>query len=90
VWLKMEVIYASLLLNKLGREINQQNITDVLKAADAPYEIETVIKVVDGLNGVDVKEVLSRGYIMPIKEEPEPEPVVEEEDDPIGLLKLFG
>ena len=78
----MEIIYAALLLNKCGKEINQKNLTNILKAAEVPYEIETVIKVVDGLQGVDIKEVLSRGFIAPVKvEEVLPE-------DPAGFSRF--
>jgi len=89
--MKLAIIYSALLLNKVGTEINQKNMTDVLKAADAPYDIETVIKVVDGLQGVDIKEVLTRGIIIPeVEVEEEPEVEVEEEEGPTGLMKLFG
>ena len=89
--MKQAIIYTALLLNKIGTDINQKNMTDVLKAADAPYEIEDVIKVIDGLKGVDMKEVLARGLIAPIVEAVvEERPVVVLEDEPSGLLSLFG
>lgn len=89
------IVYAALLLNRVGREINQVNMTKVLKAADATYEVEEVIKVIDSLLGVDVNEVLSKGftYHMPFDdlEEGIPDMVFEEdeEEEPTGIFSLF-
>ena len=95
-----EILYATLILDKIKRPINQENIVAILNAADAEFEIESVIKVVDSINGDSVKEFIRKGTIKAIKEaeakamtmedlEKELEEELEEEE-PTGLLKLFG
>ena len=89
--MKSAIIYTALLLNQVGTDVNQKTMTDVLKAADSPYEIEDVIKVIDSLQGVNMKELLARGIIAPIVEAVvEEKPAVVIDDEPSGLLKLFG
>ena len=89
------IVYSALLLNRVGREINQVNITKILKAADAEYEVEDVIKVIDGLQGVDIEKELLKGftYHMPLEELEEgvPDMVFEEdeEEEPSGIFSLF-
>lgn len=89
------IVYSALLLNRVGREINQVNITKILKAADAEYEVEDVIKVIDGLQGVDIEKELLKGftYHMPLEELEEgvPDMVFEEdeEEEPTGIFSLF-
>ena len=92
-----EILYATLILDKIKKPINQENIVAILNAADAEFEIETVIKVVDSINGDSVKEFIRKGTIKAMKElEPEPmtmeelEKELEDEEEPTGLLKLFG
>ena len=72
--------------------ITKKNIIEVLNAAEAPFEIETIIRIVDRCEGENIKELLRKGYIVPLKEESkeEPEPIIEEDDEPHGLLDLFG
>lgn len=92
-----EILYATLILDKIKRPINQENIVAILNAADAEFEIESVIKVVDSIKGDTVKEFIRKGTIKAMKElEPKPmtmeelEKELEDEEEPTGLLKLFG
>ena len=95
-----EILYATLILDKIKRPINQENIVAILNAADAEFEIESVIKVVDSMNGDTVKEFIRKGTIKTMKElESESMRMEEleeelkkdlEEEEPTGLLKLFG
>lgn len=90
------IVYSALLLNRVGKEINQRNMTDVLRAADASFEVEDVIKLIDSLQGVDIDEVLTKGftYHMPLEdlEEGVPDMVFEEdeEEEPSGIFSLFN
>jgi len=90
-----EILYATLILDKIKRPINQENIVAILNAADAEFEIESVIKVVDSINGDSIKEFIRKGTIKTIMKELRSEVMTteeleEEEEEPTGLLKLFG
>ena len=93
-----EILYATLILDKIKRPINQENIVAILNAADAEFEIESVIKVVDSINGDTVKEFIRKGTIKTIMKElrsevmtmEELEKELEDEEEPTGLLKLSG
>jgi len=93
-----EILYATLILDKIKRPINQENIVAILNAAGAEFEIESVIKVVDSIRGDTVKEFIRKGTIKAIMKElrsevmtmEELEKELEDEEEPTGLLKLFG
>jgi large subunit ribosomal protein L12 len=54
----MEYIYAALLLDAAGKELNEENITSVIKAAGMAPDAAMAKSVVSSLKGVDIKEVI--------------------------------
>ncbi len=54
----MEYVYAALLLDAAGKEINEKNIEDVVKAAGISPDEAQAKAVVSSLKGVDIKEVI--------------------------------
>ena len=54
----MEYVYAALLLDAAGKEINEKNIEDVVKAAGISPDEAQAKAVVSSLRGVDIKEVI--------------------------------
>jgi large subunit ribosomal protein L12 len=54
----MEYVYAALILNETGAEINENNLTDVLEAAGASVEQSRVKALVAALEDVDIDEAV--------------------------------
>lgn len=52
-----------MLLHKLGREINEDNITKVLKAVDVEVDAAKVKSLVAALEGVNIEEVVKNSDI---------------------------
>lgn len=62
--LKMEYIYAALLLHKLGKPVDEHGITGVLKATGAAIDEAKVKSLVASLNGVDIDAELANAVAM--------------------------
>ncbi|MFW6282792.1 MAG: 50S ribosomal protein P1 [Minisyncoccales bacterium] len=100
----MENIYAALLLHKSGKEISEDNLKSVVKAAGAEVDEGKIKSLVTSLKGVDIeKELESASLAVPAsgssasgseapKEEKKEEKPKEEEKAPAaeGLSALFG
>lgn len=99
----MENIYAALLLHKSGKEISEENLKSVVKAAGAEVDEGKIKSLVTSLKGVDIeKELESASLAVPSgspssgseapKEEKKEEKPKEEEKAPAaeGLSALFG
>ncbi|MFQ5921071.1 MAG: 50S ribosomal protein P1 [Nitrososphaerales archaeon] len=54
----MEYVYAALLLHKLKQEINEKNVTSVVKAAGVEPQEAKVKALVAALSEVDIEEAL--------------------------------
>ena len=54
----MEYVYAALLLDAAGKEINEQNILEVIKAAGMSPDEAQAKAIVSSLKGVNIKEVI--------------------------------
>lgn len=54
----MEYIYSALLLNSAGKEINEENVTAVLKAAGTDADPARVKALTASLEGVDIEEAI--------------------------------
>lgn len=100
----MEYIYAALLLDTAGKEINEKNIMEVVKAAGASPDEAQAKAIVASLKDVNIKEVIKNAQSMqvsaapaapaahgaaPKKEEKKEEKKTEEEAVG-GLAGLFG
>lgn len=57
----MEYIYAALLLHKLGKEINEDNIKAIIKAAGVTPDDAKVKVLVSALEGVNIDEAIQKG-----------------------------
>lgn len=94
----MEYIYSVLLLHRLGKEINEENIKKVLDAVDAKVDEAKIKTLIASLKGVDITKELETATIVvaaPVaqaateakaekKEEVKPEEAAE------GLSALFA
>ena len=98
----MENIYAALLLHKLGKEVNEENIKSVVVAAGAEVDESKIKSLVTSLKGVDIAKELESASLVaaaPTGEEPAKAEQKKEEEKPKeekkeaaaeGLSALFG
>ncbi len=59
----MECVYASMLLHKAGKEINEANLKKVLEAAGAKVDEAQIKSIVASLEGVDIDKVIKEASI---------------------------
>ena len=101
----MEYVYAAMLLHAAEKEMTEDNITAVLKAAGVDVDASRVKALVASLAGVDIAEAMTQavaapaaaapaaGGAAPAAAEEAPAEEEEEEDDGggfEGLGSLFG
>jgi len=61
----MEYVYAALILNESGEEINEDNVTAVLEAAGVDVEQSRVKALVAALEDVDIEEAIETAAAAP-------------------------
>ncbi|WP_136687550.1 50S ribosomal protein P1 [Halorhabdus amylolytica] len=61
----MEYVYAALILNETGEEINEDNLTDILEAAGVDVEESRVKALVAALEDVDIDEAVEEAAAVP-------------------------
>jgi large subunit ribosomal protein L12 len=61
----MEYVYAALILNESGEELNEENITGVLEAAGVDVEESRVKALVAALEDVDINEAVEQAAAVP-------------------------
>ena len=94
----MDVVYASLLLHKVGKEITEENVEKVLAAAGADTDKARIKMVVDALKGIDIEEAIKNAMsvaAVPVAAAPaeaaeEKKEEKKEEEALDGLADLFG
>ena len=91
----MEYVYAALLLHKLGKPINEQEMKKVLEASGATADEAKIKTLIASLQGVDLDKAMSEAA-MPVAAAPAtssaPAEKKEEkaEESAEGLSALFG
>ncbi len=75
----MEYIYAAMLLHSAGKEINEENITNVLKASGVEVDEARVKALVAALDGVDIEEAIKQASVVPAAAAPPAAPAAAEE-----------
>jgi large subunit ribosomal protein L12 len=100
----MEYVYAALLLHKLGKPINEENLTNVVKASGAAPDAVKVKALASALTEVNIDEALKNAAAMaaaPVaaaapgaptaKAEEKPKEEEKKEEEALqGLASLFG
>ena len=96
----MEYTYAALLLHKVGKDINEDNLKAVISATGAEVDEAKVKVMVASLNGVDITDKLANASIAaapaaasadtPAAEEPEKKKEEPKAEAAEGLASLFG
>jgi large subunit ribosomal protein L12 len=100
----MENIYAALLLHKASKDITEDAIEKILKAADVKADKSQITKLVAGLKESDIDTILSSAAATPVMATPaagggqaaqagsaeaKKEEEEEEEEEPTGIGSLF-
>lgn len=62
----MEYIYAVMLLNKAGKDVDEKNVVAVLKAAGVEADSAKVKSLIAALDGVDIAEVIANAAVAPV------------------------
>jgi large subunit ribosomal protein L12 len=62
----MEYVYAALILNESGEEINEVNLTDVLEAAGVDVQESRVKALVAALEDVDIEDAVAEAAATPV------------------------
>ena len=94
----MEYVYAALLLHKLGKEINEEGIKKVVKAAGAEVDESRVKTLVASLKGLDIDKALAEAVIASASAAPQAQAEHKKEEKKEekreiaaeGLSALFG
>jgi len=95
----METVYAALLLHRLGKEINESNLKNVLSAAGAQVDETKIKSLVASLEGVDIDKELESASLVaaapasgatPKEEKKESKVEEKKEAAAEGLSALFG
>ena len=89
----MEYVYAAMLLHSAGKEIDDDAVSAVLKAAGVDVDAARVKALVASLSGVDIAEAMATAVAAPAAAAPAAAEEEEEEDDGggfEGLGSLFG
>jgi large subunit ribosomal protein L12 len=98
----MEYVYAALLLHKLDKEVNEANLSSVVKASGAEVNDAQVKSLVAALADVNIDEAVKAAPVAaaaapaaaaadaPAKEEKKKEDPKKEEAAMEGLSSLFG
>ena len=93
----MEYIYAALMLHKLGKEINEENLKSVVKAAGIQADEAKVKTLLASLKDVDIEAELEKAVVAaaapaaaPAAEKKEEKKEEKQEEAAEGLSSLFG
>jgi len=97
----MENIYAALLLHKLGKEVNEESVKNVVAATGVEIDESKIKSLVASLKGVDIDKELENASLVasvpasgeetPKEEKEEEEPEEEKKEAAAeGLSALFG
>ena len=98
----MEYVYAALLLHKLGKEINEENLKNTVIATGVEVDESKIKSLVASLKGVDIEKELESASSLPVsapapsgetsKEDKKEEEPKEEKKEAAaeGLSALFG
>jgi len=75
----MEYIYTAMLLHSAGKEITEENIEKVLKAAEIKPDTTRIKALTASLEGVNIEDAISKGFAMPAVQAAAPAPESKDE-----------
>ncbi len=62
---KMEYVYSALILHSLGKEINEEAIANIIKAAGAEPDMARIKALVSALSEIDIEEAIKSAAFAP-------------------------
>ncbi|HVA82918.1 MAG TPA: 50S ribosomal protein P1 [Candidatus Aquilonibacter sp.] len=97
----MEYIYAALLLDAAGKEISEESLKSIVKAAGMSPDEARAKAIVESLKNVNIKDIIKNAQNVQAaapagaateakKEKPKEEEKKSEEEAASGLASLFG
>lgn len=95
----MELIYAAMLLHKLGKPVTEDSVKKVIEAAGGTVNVNQIKALIAALQGVNIEEAIKKAAVpvaAPViekkeaKVEEKKEEKVSEEKAAAGLSALFG
>ena len=92
----MEIVYAALLLHKLGKEVNEENVKKVVVATGAEVDESQIKSLIASLKGVDIDKELENASLVSSAPASSGEASKEEKKEEkkeaaaAGLSALFG
>jgi len=93
----MEYTYAALLLHKLGKEVNEENLKKVIAAAGAHTDESKIKSLIASLKGINIDEELANASLVaaapasaPVEKKEEKPKEEKKESAAEGLSALFG
>jgi len=66
----MEAIYSALILHKAGKDVNEDGIEKILKAAGASVDKNQIKALVAGLSGKNIDEIIAKAAAVPVAAAP--------------------
>lgn len=76
----MEYVYGAMLLHAAGKEINEENLKNVLAAAGVEPDEARLKALTASLEGVNIEEILSKAATMPVAAAAAPAAEAKEEE----------
>ncbi|MEK6958737.1 MAG: 50S ribosomal protein P1 [archaeon] len=95
----MEYVYAAMLLHSSKQEVNESNVSSVMKSAHAQFDESRVKALVAAIKNVNIDEAIAKAAVAPVAAGAAAAPVAEkkeednkktEEEAAAGLGSLFG
>jgi len=77
----MEYVYSALILHSLGREINEEAIANIIKAAGAEPDMARIKALVSALSEIDIEEAIKSAAFAPVAAAPAAQPATEEKKE---------
>lgn len=69
-WIKMEYVYAALMLHSSGKDVSEEGIKTILSAVGVTPDEIRIKALVSALEGVDIEDVLSKAPTMAVAAAP--------------------
>ena len=66
----MEYVYSALILHSLGKEINEDAIANIIKAAGAEPDMARIKALVSALSEIDIDEAIKNAALAPVAAAP--------------------
>jgi len=77
----MEYVYSALILHSLGKEINEEAIAEIIKAAGAEPDMARIKALVSALSEINIEEAIKTAAFAPVAAAPAEAPAEEKKEE---------